>query len=312
MTIRHLKIFIAVAETGKMSAAAKKNFISQPTVSQAIKELEKYYGILLFERISKKLYITEVGKNLLIYAKTAVKQFDELNEYMFIAGHSEKIRIGTTITIGSCMLPSIVTHFKERMPQVETFSYMNNTKFIEDKILKAELDIGIVEGKVKSIDLVDMPAVRDYLVIVCSQKHHFAGRKRISIKELENEVFVMREEGSGTRELFENYMLKNGIKLKINWEVTCPVVIKNIVLEHNCLAAISIRLVKEEIKNGQLYVIKSKENAWDRSFNIVYYKNKYINESMKTLMEIVKEYNNTDILKNISTGTLVNIISKQK
>jgi DNA-binding transcriptional LysR family regulator len=309
MTIRHLKIFIAVAETGKMSAAATKHFISQPTVSQAIKELEKYYGMLLFERISKKLYITESGKKLLIHAKIAVKQFDELNEYMFIAGHSEKIRIGTTITIGSCMLPSIINHFKERLPQVETFSYMNNTKFIEDKILKAELDIGIIEGQVKNHDLVNMPVVKDYLVIVCSKKHHFAGRKRISIKELENEDFVMREEGSGTRELFENYMLKSGIKLKTNWEITCPVVIKNIVLEHNCLAAISIRLVKEEIKSGQLYVIKSKENAWDRSFNIVYYKNKYITESMKTLIEIVKEHDNDDILKNISTGTLVNIVN---
>ncbi|MFA6849264.1 MAG: LysR family transcriptional regulator [Selenomonadaceae bacterium] len=305
MTIRHLKIFIAVAETGKMSMAAKKIFISQPTVSQAIKELEKYYGILLFERISKKLYITEAGKNLLTYAKIAVKQFDELNEYMFIAGHSEKIRIGTTITVGSCMLPSIINRFKERRPQVETFSYMNNTKFIEDKILKAELDIGIVEGQVKSPDLVQMPAVKDCLVVVCSKNHHFAGRKRIMIKELENEAFVMREEGSGTRELFENYMLQRGMKLKTNWEVTCPVVIKNIVLEHNCLAAISIRLVKEEIKNGQLYVIKSKENALDRSFNIVYYKNKYVTESMKTLMEIVKEYNNNDVLKNISAGILV-------
>jgi DNA-binding transcriptional LysR family regulator len=275
-------------------------------VSQAIRELEKYYGVLLFERISKKLYITEAGSNLLIYAKTAVKQFDELNEYMFTAGCSEKIRIGTTITVGSCMLPSIITQFKECMPQVDTFSYMNNTKFIEDKILKAELDIGIVEGQIKSHDLVNVPAVKDSLVIVCSQKHPLAGRKRISLKELENEVFVMREEGSGTRELFENYMLKNGIKLKISWEVTCPVVIKNIVLEHNCLAAISTRLVREEIGTGQLYAIKSKENAWDRSFNIVYYKNKYINESMRTLIEIVKKCNNADVLKHIPTGTLVN------
>ncbi|TWH47456.1 LysR family transcriptional regulator [Sporomusa sp. KB1] len=306
MTIRHLKIFIAVAETGKMSAAAAKYFISQPTVSQAIKELENHYGVLLFERISKKLYITEAGKNLLTYARVAVKQFDELNKYMLIGGHSEKIRIGATVTVGSCLLPSILTHFKERMPHVGTFAYMNNTKSIEDKILKAELDIGIVEGQVKSHELVNTPAIKDYLVIICAKSHSFAGRKRISIKELENEYFVMREEGSGTRELFENYMQNNGTKMKVAWEVTCPGVIKNAVLENNCLAAISIRLVEEEVKSGQLYVIKSKENAWDRSFNIVYYKNKYISESMKTVMEIVKEYNNADILKGIPTGTLVN------
>jgi len=306
MTIRHLKIFIAVAENGKMSLAAAKYFISQPAVSQAIKELEIHYGVLLFERISKKLYITESGINLLNHARIVVKQFDELNKYMFIEGHSEKIRIGVTVTVGSCMLPSIVNRFKEQMPQVETFAYMNNTKSIEDKILKAEVDIGIVEGQVKSHDLVNIPAVKDYLVIVCAKSHSFAGRKQISIKELENEVFVMREDGSGTRELFGNYMQQNGVKLKIGWEVTCPSVIKDAVLANNCLAAISIRLVAEEIKNGQMYVIKSKEKAWDRSFNLVYYKNKSITESMKSVMEIVREYNNADILKGIPTGILLN------
>lgn len=306
MTIRHLKIFIAVAETGKMSAAATKFFISQPTVSQAIKELENHYDVLLFERVSKKLYITEAGKNLLTYARIAVKQFDELNMYMFTEGHAEKIRIGATITVGSCLLPSLLKDFKKHLPQVESFAYMNNTKAIEEKILKAELDIGIVEGQVKSHDLINTPAVKDYLVIVCGQNHCFAGRKHIALNELENQSFVMREEGSGTRELFENYMQNNGVKLKIDWEITCPDVIKAIVLENNCLAAISIRLVEKEIKSGKLYAIKSGENAWDRSFNIVYYKNKYINESMKTLIEIVKSYNKSGNFKDVPAGILVN------
>lgn len=93
MTIRHLKIFIAVAETGKMSTAAAQYYISQPTVSQAIKELEEHYGVLLFERISKKLYITEAGKNLFTYARMVVSQFDELEDNM-LKGFSEKLRIG--------------------------------------------------------------------------------------------------------------------------------------------------------------------------------------------------------------------------
>ena len=75
MTIRHLKIFIEVAETGKMSAAAKNCYLSQPTVSQAIRELEEHYGVLLFERLSKRLYITESGKKLLTYARQTVRSF---------------------------------------------------------------------------------------------------------------------------------------------------------------------------------------------------------------------------------------------
>jgi DNA-binding transcriptional LysR family regulator len=306
MTIRHLKIFIAVAETGTMSSAAAKYFISQPTVSQAVKELETYYEVLLFERVGKKLYITAAGKNLLTYARIAVKQFDELNKYMFTEGHAEKIRIGATITVGSCLLPSLLKDFRQQMPQVESFAYMNNTTFIEEKILKAELDIGIVEGQVKSHDLVNTPAVKDYLVIICGKNHSFAGRSHIAINELNNQSFVMREEGSGTRELFENYLQKHGVNYKIGWEVTCPDVIKKAVMENNCLAAISIRLVEEELNSGKLYAVKSSENAWDRSFNIVYYKNKYISESMKTIMEIVTQYNKSEFLKDIPAGSLVN------
>jgi len=303
MTIRHLKIFIAVAETGKMSTAATQCYISQPTVSQTIKELEEHYGVLLFERISKKLYITEAGKNLLSYARMVVKQFDELEDNMF-TGYSEKIRIGATVTVGSCILSALLNQFKEIMPNVDTFAYVNNTKSIEEKMLKAELDIGIVEGQITNHDLVSIPAIKDSLIIACSKDHRLAGRKRISVKELENECFVMREEGSGTRKLFEHYMSSCGLKFKTCWEVSSPSAIKKAIMENNCLAAISVRLVEEEMKSGQIYVIKSEENDLDRFFNIVYYKNKYFNESMKSLMNIVEQYKNEDILKGIATGIL--------
>lgn len=304
MTIRHLRIFIAVADTGKMSTAAALFYISQPTVSQTIKELEKHYEVLLFDRISKKLYITGAGKNLLSYARMVVSQFDELEDNMF-TGFSEKIRVGATITVGYCILSETLKRFKETMPNVETFSYVNNTKSIEEKLLKSELDIGIVEGQIKNHDLITIPVIKDSLVIICSKNHRFAGRKKISVKELENESFVMREKGSGTRELFEYFMTKCGTKFKISWEVTCPDVIKKAVMENNCIACISLRLVEEEIKNGDIYVIKSNDNSLDRTFNVVYYKSKYFNESMKALLDIAENYKSEDILQGIKIGNLI-------
>ena len=89
MTVRHLKIFIAVADTGKMSQAAEQLYISQPTVSQAIRELEEHYHVQLFERYAKKLYITEAGRHLLGLARVAVEQFDRLEEEM--SGDSDKV-----------------------------------------------------------------------------------------------------------------------------------------------------------------------------------------------------------------------------
>jgi DNA-binding transcriptional LysR family regulator len=305
VTIRHLRIFIEVVDSGKMSIAAAKFFISQPTVSQAIRELEEHYGVLLFERLCKKLYITEKGKKLLSYARNVVKQFDDMEEMMFQANHVEKIRIGATMTVGNCILSDVIKNFKEINPQIETYSYVNNTKDIEEKLLRSELDIGIVEGKIKSQDLVSIPEVNDCLVLACSTKHVFAKKKTVKLSELVDENFAMREQGSGTRELFERYMLENGMSVKVAFEGNSSASIKRAVIENQCLAVISIRLVEEEIKNGQIHVIQSMECDWDRYFSIVYHKNKFVTDEMKSLIEVVKNYKHADILQEISSGKLV-------
>lgn len=118
MTIRHLRIFIMVAESGSMTMAAKLLFISQPSVSQAIREIEENYGVKLFERLSKKLYITESGQLLLEYARHIVKSFDEMEVELKNTGKSIRLRIGATITVGTCMLPPMIQEFEKKQKDV--------------------------------------------------------------------------------------------------------------------------------------------------------------------------------------------------
>nr|WP_320026317.1 LysR family transcriptional regulator [uncultured Acetobacterium sp.] len=305
MDIRHLKIFIAVEETGSMSATAKQFFVTQPSVSQVIKELETYYNVLLFERLGKRLYITEAGKHLSTMARIVIRQFDELEENMSVAGRKEVVRIGATITVGACLLSSLMADFKKNNPEIESFSYVNNTKMIEERLLKAELDIGLVEGEIKHPDLVVEPVIDDYLVIACSRHHRFAGCKQVAARELEKEVFVMREEGSGTRELFMDFTRTNGLNLNIGWEVTAPEIIKSIVIKNNCLAAISIRLVEEEVQNGEIYVIRHPDSIWNRTFNLVYHKNKHLSPGMMGFIDVAREYGNAGILNVEPAGRLI-------
>ncbi|WP_372998825.1 LysR family transcriptional regulator [Lutispora sp.] len=305
MTIRHLRIFIEVVDSGKMSIAASRLFISQPTVSQAIRELEEHYGGLLFERLSKKLYITAKGQRLLSYARNVVKQFDDMEEAMVQDNYVKKIRIGATHTVGDCILGDVINAFRKNNPQIETYSYVDNTTHIEDKLLKSELDIGIVEGKVKSPDLISIPEVNDFLVLICSTQHPFAEKKIVKLEDLENESFAMREQGSGTRELFERYMLEKGMSIRIALEGNSSASIKKAVIENQFLAVISIRLVEEEIKNGKIHVIQNTDSDWDRYFSIVYHKNKIVTDEMENLIEVIKDYKHVDILQGISTGKLM-------
>lgn len=305
MTIRHLKIFIEVVDSGKMSTAADNLYISQPTVSQAIRELEEHYGGLLFERLSKKLYITEKGEKLLSYARNVVKMYDDMEEAMFQDVYVKRIRIGATHTVGDCLLGEVINDMRRVDPKIEIYSYVGNTKNIEEKILRSELDIGIVEGVVKSPDLISIPELDDFLVLICSSGHPFAERKSVKLEELKNESFAMREEGSGTRELFERYMQEKGMPVKIALEGNSSDAIKKSVIENQFLAVISARLVEEEARNGRIHVIQNDDKGWDRHFSIVYHKNKVVTNEMKSLMEIVNNYKNVDVLEGIISGKVV-------
>ena len=305
MTIRHLRIFREVAKSQNMSKAAERLFISQPTVSQAISELEEYYGVLLFERLNRRLYITEIGKKLFFYAKKLVKEFDDLEERMANMTKIERIRIGATVSVGDSILSDIVNRLKELNPKGEIYSYVGNTEIIENKLLNNQLDIAIVEGKVKSSDLIVKPELKDYLVLICSSQHPFARRRTIKVDELANESFAMREKGSGTRELFEEYLAKRHIPIKVVFEGNTPASIKKEVIKNNYLAVISIGLVEEEVNNSILHIIESEKNSWNRHFSIVYHKDKVLTNMMKTLIKITKNYQYIPNIINYQPGILV-------
>lgn len=304
MTIRHLRIFVEVAETGKMSAAAEHCYLSQPTVSQAIRELEEHYKVRLFERLSKKLYITEAGQQLLIYARKVLSQYDLLESNMKEFRMDNQLRIGATITVGACLLSSVLNDLKQQQPQLHTYSCVANTSQIEKKLLNSELDVGIIEGVVSSPDLITIPVVEDSLILAVCNDHPLAKKKLVDVHELSEYEFVMREKGSGTRKLFEEYMTKHGVSFPIVCEATCLDAIKGAVLYNGCISPISIRLMEREIADGQIYIFRSSEDAWKRSFYLVYHKDKLFSEPMRALESIMHKYKCPEFPGTECTGIL--------
>ncbi len=309
MTLRHLRIFIEVARTGKMSTAAANCFISQPTVSQAIRELEEYYHVLLFERLSKKLFITQEGQTLLAYAQRTLEQYRLLEEAMDSVGTKTNLRIGATITIGTCLLSGIINALKQRFEALSTYTYVGNTKVIEEKLLKAELDVGIVEGTIESPDLICEPIAGDFLVLAAAPDHPLAARSCITVENLRDQDFVIREFGSGTRKLFYDYMNHLKIPFHIACEAGCPEAIKRAVLYNHCLTVISVRLLEDEIKDQSIRIFLNKENAWNRSFYLVYHKDKFVTEPMRQLKDIMKAYEKPYFPENQSYGMVSSHIS---
>lgn len=293
MTLRHLLIFIEVANCGKMSLAANKLFISQPTVSQVISELEAHYEVKLFERFPKSLCITEDGKVLLNHAKKVVNDYNILEETMKNPNHELPLQIGATVTIGNRLISLILNKFREKYSDEKVRVYVNNTREIEKRLLSNDLDIGIVEGIIKSPHLLVTPIKEDKLVLVCSKDHHLAVKNKVSLKDILKENFIMREEGSGTRDIFTNYVQAQGYDINIGWEASEPGAIVEGVVNNHGITVISECLVENEIKSGKLKILELKGFKWKRTFNLVYHKNKLLSNSLKEFMEVSKDYCST-------------------
>lgn len=272
MTIRHLKIFLAVAETGSMSTAANRLYLTQPTVSQAIRDLEEHYQVQLFERLHKKLFITQEGEQLLNLAGMTVSNFDNLELSMRRFQERMPLRVGSSLTVGTCLMSSVISDLEKEHPEMDIYSYVSNTAEIEQKLLRRELDVAVVEGIIESTELTCIPIVEDSLVLVCGKDHEFYHKDIIYASELEGRKFAIREKGSGTRKLFERYLSANHIHIQAAWEANCPRTIMNAVLYNQMLAVISQRLVKHECMHGSVKIFRYETGEWDRDFKLVYLK----------------------------------------
>lgn len=286
MTIRHLRIFITIVECKTMRKAAEKLYISQPAVSQAISELEKYYGVKLFERLSQRLYITEAGQTLLSYARHIVSSFEDMESAMFDASSRMTIKIGGSVSLGTTMLIDIVEKLEDEIPGIDVRVTVDNTSTIENKVCLSELDLAIVEGCLQSDDIIQIPVHNDELVMVVGKDHSFWDRQCISISELHNQDVISREEGSANRNQFEQLLIENKIKINKKWSCTNTEAIKNLVKDGKGIAIISKLLIKKEIEEKKLRIVNVDNIKVYRENKLIYHKNKYISPQMKKFIDI--------------------------
>ena len=140
MTIRHLRIFIAVHDELNMTAAANKLFMTQPAVSQAIKELEDYYGVLLFERLSRRLYVTESGEILYQYAAHIIKLFDKLEDNLKENAFQQELTIGANYTVGVALVHKYIEEFKNLYSDAKIRVVVNRASILIEMLRKNELE----------------------------------------------------------------------------------------------------------------------------------------------------------------------------
>ena len=290
MTIRHLQIFTAVADEMGMSAAAKKLHISQPTVSQAIGELEKYYGVKLFERLSRKICLTKEGELMLSFSRHILDSFEQMEKAMDQAVEKCNLRIGCSVTVGTCLINDILDQAKIRMPHLLISVVVANSSDIERAILCNEVDIGIVEGILKSSELLLTPVCEDELVVVCGRNHPLAQEKLVTLEMLAGQDYISRESGSAERNQLEKIFEEHELQLVRTFCSTNTEAIKNAVIRGRGIAVLSGRMIEKEQAAGDIVVLPIEGVKATRNINLAVHKNKYMSKSIKMMQEIASSY----------------------
>jgi len=267
-----MEIFLNVVASGHLTNVAKEMNLSQSAISMSIKELESILGRPVFDRISKKLVLNEVGR---AFCKEIEPLFRKLSDIEYEFQNSENkgmIRVGASTTIVDYLMPSIICSYMSSYPDVKITLKEGNTKEITEMVQSGEIDVGFVEGFVSGSDIIREKVGVDELIVVSSQKD-LCGP--CYIDELADKWWVLREEGSGTREVFLDYIKDKVDSLNIFFELGHTESIKSILMNRECLACISKISVESELQEEKLYRVKVKNFECKRDFLLIYHKDKY-------------------------------------
>lgn len=252
MTIRHLELFRAVCEAGGVSAAARELGVSQPSVSQAVRDLELHFGVALFDRDGRRMRLTEQGARLLSHARDVLERLDGLERAMGDAAGVETLRLASSITCGTCHLPRLLSRLAREAPQVRPLVRVEDSRAVERDVAFGEADLGLIEGLVHEKDLEAAAFAHDELVVVGPPTR--AG-ERLTPAGLADERLLLRERGSGVRELLEAALTERGLATSPVWESVSTEALKAAVASGLGVSVLPASLVEREVAAGQLAVL---------------------------------------------------------
>lgn len=275
MTLRHMRIFVAVGESQSMTKAARALGMAQPAVSLAIAELEAHYGQVFFDRISGRLHITEAGRQCLQYALQICRLFESLEQDAREREQSGTLRIGASITIGNCLLPGYIRALKSEFPGVQPHVYVENSDRIEQRVLDNEVDLGLVEGEVRNKNILSTAFLDDRLIFVCPPGHPFAGES-VRLQSLVAENLIVREKGSAGRSMLEGALASRGITLQPSWQCVSTSAMLEAVGSGFGVALLPQRLVRQRLERGEVACFEVEGLAFPRSFNLIQHKAKLL------------------------------------
>ncbi len=289
MTLKHMRIFKEVCVQESITRAADQLNMAQPAVSVVIREMEEHYKVRLFERLNRRLYITDAGRVLLQYADTIIQQFEEAENSILSSKYVSTLRVGVNISLGLNLLPQILEEYAKRYPKVITTSVINNSDYIEKRLFQNEIDLAIVDQISSAANFKEDYLMEDKMVAVCGKNHGQQLGKDITLERLAKEKLLLREKGSGLRSTVDSAFDLYGLVPNIAMESISTNALLQAAACNLGVLIIPERSLELSVFKGELMKITISDVDLKRRYYAIYNYNKYITPNMTNFIELTHE-----------------------
>ena len=291
MDLHQLKGFMAVAKHSSFSRASQELYRTQPAISKQIRALEEDLETKLFHRLGRKIQLTDAGVILYRYAHRVFQVLEEARETVSELKGLQKghLRISAATTIGTYMLPRALGRFKCRYPGIDISLAITNKAQVIEQVLEHEADLGFVGPPVQPEELQRVEYLLDELVLIVDPNHPLAHEEFVSIDQLKEEVYILREEGSGTREIMEEELARKGIILRKAMELGSTEAIKQAVAANLGVSIVSKYAITLEVVMGRLCAAHIKDLNLRRQLYTVSHRDRTLPLAASAFLELLRE-----------------------
>lgn len=289
-SLRQLEIFVAISRTESVSRASEALSLSQSATSTALSELERQFDLQLFDRVGKSLRINETGQQLLPRAVELLDRAKEIENLLQGNAGFGHMKIGATLTVGNYLATILVARFLKEHPESRIQLQVHNTSTIVQQIANHELDLGLIEGDCNHPDIAVQPWIADELVVFSAPNHPLAHQRKITMEQLFQEQWILREKGSGTRATFDRAFHNQHARLNIRLELEHTEAIKRAVESGLGIGCISRLALKDAFRRGSLVPLATPSLDLGRFFYFLWHKQKYQTTGIREFLDLCKRF----------------------
>jgi DNA-binding transcriptional LysR family regulator len=285
-TLHQLQIFEAIAQHGSFTRAAEELFLTQPTVSQQMKQLTKAIGVPLYEQIGKRIYLTDAGKAVLEVARDISQRFNDLEMTLAdIKGLKQGNLKLAAITTAKYFVPRILGTFRQRYPGINISLQIANRQQILDRLADNLDDLYFIGQPPEDLEINLRHFLDNPLVVIAPRNHPLAQEKLISLERLVEEPLIMRESGSGTRMAVESFFAENRLKMRVEMEIGSNEAIKQAIVGGLGLSILSRHSLALEGSQGPLVVLDVEGFPIQKHWYVIYPRNKQLSIVAQTFLD---------------------------